>query len=1154
METFPPQHPADPPTDRPKDLQITITDPSTIKDYDTSEVAAVGVGVMPPSPRLRLWQVLREEYWILNGERPNLHLEDDKDQEGDFWVLREGQLKYPQLALCIAQQSNKVSQAVVKTLDEASRNELANFDGSEPLSLKLRDAILSGLRAILQDDNPGQYYGKATVERALSESEQGVEYPELELPLDDKSKLVNRWLLEETFPDAIISIDERLTLKYYQAIQPKNHAALCLSGGGIRSGTFNLGILQGLARHGLLEQFHYLSTVSGGGFSGGWLTAWIKRHPKGLAGVVEELGKPTATPAQQSEEKPPAPKPQRIVKPLDPEPQQLGWLRSYSNFLSPKPGLFSADTWTLVATLLRNIFLNWLVFVPVLMLVLMLPRFWVVFVNRETFHPNAEDFSLFIGFVFGSLALLYIGLNLPSTRRPKRNLSQGAFLWRCLVPLIISAMGLATFAMRARQQGITHDPLRFMAYQVLIIGIPWAICAYHQGPVRKKTVGWGKFFLHIILATLLIVGAQIITGLLLWKAATGWQNNPFFYACFSVPVILALMAFTGLLLAGFTSNYTGDEDQEWWARSGAWVFIAIIGWIAISVLVIYGPYLLVKLLTGLRAQLAEGHIFSKEALAVLGTIASGALSLYGGFSSKTPATDQGAKKSGIWGMLVGLLINIATAVFLVVILISLALLTNVLLLALFNIASLMSNMLTSVFGFPSFLSKLMASLSSLPYVPGSLVRPPASAHFAVLMQTPGWILLLLTLILATLALLFGRLINTNKFSLHYLWRNRIIRAYLGSSNPNRRPNNFTGFDRNDDLRLHELKPKPPGRLLHVLNFALNLVGGEKLAWQERKAESFTASPLHCGNHRLGYRRAKWYGGRRKAGDKDKDQGISLGTSIAISGAFVSPNMGYMQSSPVIRFLMTLFNVRFGWWLGNPGRAGGGTKDLRTYDLDSPRLSVKPIVKEALGMTNDKSDYVYLSDGGHFENFGLYEMVLRRCRLIVVGDATSDAEYTFESLGQSLRKIRIDFGIPITFEKFVITKPSLDEKGVYAAIGTIQYHCIDNTSPDDDGKLILIKPTLTGSETRDILNYQSQSGSFPQEFIGDQWFSESQFESYRALGSHIVDALCKEGDEVRATNPVDGFDHFKRLVENNVGSASDSDFAQKALEFLREISP
>src|SRR5436309_1302982 len=69
----------------------------------------------------------------------------------------------------------------------------------------------------------------------------------------------------------------------------EKRAALCVSGGGIRSATFGLGILQGLARCGLLDKFHYLSTVSGGGYIGSWLSAWIKNHPQGVAGVMAEL-------------------------------------------------------------------------------------------------------------------------------------------------------------------------------------------------------------------------------------------------------------------------------------------------------------------------------------------------------------------------------------------------------------------------------------------------------------------------------------------------------------------------------------------------------------------------------------------------------------------------------------------------------------------------------------------------------------------------------------------------------------------------------------------------------------------------------------------------------------------------------------------------
>src|SRR5882672_2453127 len=148
----------------------------------------------------------------------------------------------------------------------------------------------------------------------------------------------------------------------YQAIRPNDGpdkpaaplSALCISGGGIRSATFALGVLQGLAEQGILTTFDYLSTVSGGGYIGSWLTAWKQR----------QCGLDKINPALQ----PAAPSPDA----KDPDPIQH--LREYNNYLSPKMGLFSADTWTLVATVVRNMLLNWLVLVPLLMFVLMAPR------------------------------------------------------------------------------------------------------------------------------------------------------------------------------------------------------------------------------------------------------------------------------------------------------------------------------------------------------------------------------------------------------------------------------------------------------------------------------------------------------------------------------------------------------------------------------------------------------------------------------------------------------------------------------------------------------------------------------------------------------------------------------------------------------------
>ena len=228
--------------------------------------------------------------------------------------------------------------------------------------------------------------------------------------------------------------------------------------------------------------------------------------------------------------------------------------------------------------------------------------------------------------------------------------------------------------------------------------------------------------------------------------------------------------------------------------------------------------------------------------------------------------------------------------------------------------------------------------------------------------------------------------------------------------------------------------------------ALNLVGGKELAWQERKAASFTASRLHCGNWQLGYRPSERYGGSQKiawhkpAGPSD--HAISLGTAIAISGAAASPNMGY-HSSPIVALLMTIFNARLGWWLGNPGKAGE-----RSWRFAGPRFALKPLLAEASGSTTDEYPYIHLSDGGHFENLGIYEMVLRRNRFIVAVDASADDQFQFEDLGNAIRKIRIDLGITID-----VQVSSFREKGgatVRCAYGKIEYWRIDNDSVEDAG--------------------------------------------------------------------------------------------------------
>jgi predicted acylesterase/phospholipase RssA len=127
--------------------------------------------------------------------------------------------------------------------------------------------------------------------------------------------------------------------------RPDNLIGLAFSGGGIRSATFNLGILQALAQKGLLRKFDYLSTVSGGGYIGSWLAALTRR-----------VTAPMAVPSFNEVEK--------VLSSCKYEPERrseapvVHWLRLYSNYLTPHTGAVSGDTWAMIGTWLRNVILN----------------------------------------------------------------------------------------------------------------------------------------------------------------------------------------------------------------------------------------------------------------------------------------------------------------------------------------------------------------------------------------------------------------------------------------------------------------------------------------------------------------------------------------------------------------------------------------------------------------------------------------------------------------------------------------------------------------------------------------------------------------------------------------------------------------------------
>jgi hypothetical protein len=345
-----------------------------------------------------------------------------------------------------------------------------------------------------------------------------------------------------------------------------------------------------------------------------------------------------------------------------------------------------------------------------------------------------------------------------------------------------------------------------------------------------------------------------------------------------------------------------------------------------------------------------------------------------------------------------------------------------------------------------------------------------------------------------------------------------VRSFLGASRTEEERDKtrdaFTDYDGGDNLAMHELwpndEPKSPTnddwQPLHVVNVTLNLAATENLAWQERKAASFTISPFHAGSAALGeagaYRpvstKSRAYGGR---------DGISLGTAMAISGAAASPNMGY-YTSPGISFLMTLFNVRLGWWLANPAN------DKAPYWRTAPVSSLKPLLQEMFGRTSETQPWVLLSDGGHFDNIGLYEMVRRRCRTIVVVDAGADPGCNFVDLARSITKIWVDLGVRIDFKDFdhlrgrFLDRPVPAKPAPYWSVGRIRYaasdaKCAASGATVEDGLLLYLKSGLHGTEPVEILSYGLTHSTFPNDSTMNQFYQETQFETYRALGFEIA---------------------------------------------------
>jgi hypothetical protein len=905
------------------------------------------------------------------------------------------------------------------------------------------------------------------------------------------------------------------------------YVGLGFSGGGIRSATFNLGVLQGLAELGLLPAIDYLSTVSGGGYIGTWLTAWIHRQSlptveKGLTGSLSDSQSSVERTAVESGQED-----RKNTRNGDCEAREIRFLREYSNYLTPKLGLASGDTWAFIGSYIRNLILNQIILVLILLAVLLLPRPFVMYF----WQIAATSSSLWkIPVIAGLLLCLGLGTTLANLssqaqdNRPKQDfksaLASPTWIAVLVVFPIVAALWLlwawfwSIYAWwKATNGSLWHLGLITGAAFVVLWLLGWIGGEYFRALAAASSAENGKAkeakpqeaadkktehvrmahhamtaaeetFARRRFSVLRIVAwagpAGLVGGLLTavfaekLKAYVDLPNTPikdWQAVSWGFPIVVLIFLLMQTLHIGLAGREFTEDAREWWGRLGGAITLVTIYGCALFFISLDGPWLIGLL----PAKFHSG----KWILTTLWAAVTGS-GLIAGKSAAKPNEQAGTARTVI--------AKVAPPVFIIGLLLILSDFANS------NLKGLIDGThdiigIAATSGFHSVLGKW----------PVEVVDPSSDwGKIAVTVDGCLWFYIAAFFLLA---LFLSWREGINRFSMHSLYRNRLVRCYLGASNRDRKPQPFTGMDPRDDSvsfsNLHQYDqdanhqnerysgPYP------IYNTALNLVSSEDLAWQQRKAASFVFTPMYTG---FEFRDAN--GNPVEALQRTRGLGdrLRLGLAMAISGAAASPNMG-SHSEPALSFLMTVFNVRLGWWLGNPypGRKWGRL---------GPQIGLFYLFNELLGRTNHKSNYVYLSDGGHFENLGIYELVRRKCRFIIVCDAGEDHLLHFSDLGNAIEKCRTDFGVDIEIDVEQLRKhKDSNYSKWHCAVGTIHYEYVDDTVPS--GTLLYLKSTLTGDEPTDVQRYADECPEFPHQSTADQWFTESQFESYRALGHHIV---------------------------------------------------
>lgn len=366
------------------------------------------------------------------------------------------------------------------------------------------------------------------------------------------------------------------------------------------------------------------------------------------------------------------------------------------------------------------------------------------------------------------------------------------------------------------------------------------------------------------------------------------------------------------------------------------------------------------------------------------------------------------------------------------------------------------------------------------------------------LKVPGWALL------AVLAAVFGAiatlLLNVNLTGPHRLYRDHLARTFVQHHESDFSP-----------VPLAQINPDGTAPY-HLINATVNLPTSTSAVLRERKSDFFLFSKHWCGAPSIGYKpTSEWIAGNTQ---------VDLATAMAVSGAAVAPYMG-LGSMPTLTSLLTFLNVRLAYWIRRPG----------AHSLFSTP-GFLCLMREITGLAmSEKEAWINLSDGGHIENMGIYELLRRRCKFIISVDGEADPQSTFQGHLTLVRHAQIDFGVRIEPD-LTDLRPNLTSKfsQSHSMMSRVHYPAA-GSQPAGEGLILYMKLSVTGNELELIKRYRGLHPDFPHETTLDQFFDEEQFEAYRQLGVHIAEGLFSPALLGSTNHPTTIAEWFAGLARN-----------------------